>query len=124
MKKVAVQGMTVLPVETGVTIEDWIVTTLPSTKVIADGKGVYSGDISVTVPAPTLVSGGFVAPSTVFTIHPSAIYSEADGKPVLLEGDTSDTITLTGTNPVSGLQATFPLTLKVSVAGQTSVTAE
>lgn len=124
MKKVAAQGMTVIPVETGVTIEGWVVTTPHSTKVTADGKGVYSGDISVTVPASKLVEGGFVAPSTVFTIHPSAIYSEADGKPVLLEGDTSDTITLTGTNPVSGLQAEFPLTLKVSVAGQTSVTSE
>jgi len=124
MKYVAVSGMTVIPVEQGVSIDGWTVTTQPSSNVFADGKGVYSGGISVTVPQPTLVEGGFVAPPTTFTLHPSSLYVKADGKYALLEGDTSDTVTLTGTNPGSGATSEFSLTLKVSVAGQTCVKAE
>lgn len=121
MKKVAVQGMTIVPVETGIAIEGYIITTPPSANVSVDQKGVFSGDITVTVPAPTY--GAYVAPSTNFTLHPSSEFTDVDGEPCLLEGDTSDTLTLTGTNP-SGSTTQFSLTLKVLAANQNYAVAE
>lgn len=120
MKKVAVQGMTIAPVETGIVIDGYVVATQPSTNVSVDQKGVYSGDIKVTVPAPTY--GAYVAPSTDFTLHPSSEFTDFDGKPCLLEGDTSDTLTLTGYSGSSS--TTFTLTLKVLAANQNYAIAE
>jgi len=120
MKNVAVQGMTIAPVETGIAIEGYVVVTPPSTNVLADQKGVYSGDIKVTALNPAY--GSFVAPSTDFTLHPSSEFSDVDGKPCLLEGDTSDTLTLTGYSGSSS--TTFTLTLKVLAANQNYVVAE
>lgn len=123
MKYVAVKGMTILPVEPGVALTGVVVTTLPSQDVLAEGNGVYSGDVQVTVASA--VFSGYVAANLSFTLHPSAEYSSVDGSKALLEGDTSDTVTASGSNPeLSPQQLDFPITIKVSIAGQTSVKAE
>lgn len=121
MKKIAVRGMNIAPVETGILIDGYVIVTPSSINVFVDNKGVYSGDVAVTVPAPTY--GAFVAPSTTFVIHPSCEFCDVDGNPCLLEGDTSDTLTLTGTNP-SGATTEFSLTLKVLSANQEPVATE
>ena len=120
MKNVAVQGMTIVPVETGISIDGYVVVTPPSSNSLVDGKGIFSGDVTVTVPAPTY--GAYVAPSTDFTLHPSSEFTDVDGKPCLLEGDTSDTLTLTGYSGSSS--TTFALTLKVLNANQNYAVAE
>lgn len=120
MKNVAVQGMTIVPVETGISIDGYVVVTSPSSNSFVDGKGIFSGDITVTVPEPTY--GDYVAQSTDFTIHPTSGFADVDGNPCVLEGDVSDTLTLTGYSGSSS--TTFALTLKVQKANQINVTAE
>ena len=124
MKKlVAVEGMTLLPVETGVILAGVSVISAPSANVKVDGSGVYAGDVDVK--AATATFNGYVAENVDFTLHPSASFTSADGEKVLLEGDTSDTITATGKNPsLTPQEITFPVTLKVLNAGQANVTAE
>ena len=51
--------MTIVPVETGISIDGYVVVTPPSLNSLVDGKGIFSGDITVTVPAPTY--GAYVA---------------------------------------------------------------
>lgn len=120
MKNIAVQGMTIVPVETGISIDGYVVVTPPSSNSLVDGKGIFSGDVTVTVPAPTY--GAYVAQSTDFTIHPTSGFANVDGNPCVLEGDVSDTLTLTG---YSGSSSTkFTLTLKVQKANQSNVAAE
>jgi len=120
VKNVAVQGMTIVPVETGISIDGYVVVTPPSSNSLVDGKGIFSGDVTVTVPAPTY--GAYVAQSTDFTIHPTSRFANVDGNPCVLEGDVSDTLTLTGYSGSSS--ATFALTLKVQKANQSNVAAE
>lgn len=121
MKYVAVEGMMVVPVEEGVEISGVIVETGASAAVKVDEKGVYSGDITVTVA--TAIFNGYTAADLTFTLHPSAEYTSVDGKKVLLEDDTSDTVTATGYMPPS--QSTnFPVTIKVLSAMQTYMKAE
>ncbi|MBR6448347.1 MAG: hypothetical protein IKS96_07310 [Fibrobacter sp.] len=124
MKYVAVEGMVIVPVEAGIVFDGFSVITMPSNDVSVDGSGVYSGDIVVDVYAPTLVEGGFVAPTARFTLHSSAEKVNADEKAVLLEGDTSDTLTLTGIQPVTEVPQEFTMTIKVLSAGQTSMKAD
>lgn len=120
MKNVAVQGMTIVPVETGISIDGYVVVTPPSSNSLVDGKGIFSGDVTVTVPAPTY--GAYVAQSTDFTIHPTSRFANVDGNPCALEGDVSDTLTLTGYSGSSSKK--FALTLKVQKANQSNVAAE
>ena len=120
MKNVAVQGMTIAPVENGISIDGYVVVTPPSSNSFVDGKGVFSGDVTVTVPAPTY--GTYVAQPTNFTIHPTSEFADIDGNPCVLEGDVSDTLTLTGYSGSSS--TTFTLTLKVQKANQSNVATE
>jgi len=121
MKYVAVKGMDLVPVESGVEISGVAVSTQASSNVKADGKKVYSGDISVSISSA--VSGGYTAQGPIhFTIHPSAQYASADGKKMLLEGDTSDSVKVTGYMGQSS--KAFDVTIKVESAGQTSIKAE
>ena len=123
MKNVAIEGMTILPVEHGVVLSGLVVDTLPSHDVLVDGKGVYSADVAVTVASA--VFEGYTAVDLSFTLHPSAEYFSVDGSKALMEGDTSDTVTASGSNPeLSPPQLNFPVTIKVSSAAQESVKAE
>ena len=42
MKNVAVQGMTIVPVETGISIDGYVVVSPPSLNSLVDGKGLFS----------------------------------------------------------------------------------
>lgn len=123
MKPVAVQGMAIVPVEQGVTLTGVVVSTPPSSYVFVDGKGVYSGDITVNVASASFNS--YTATGLTFTLHPTAEYVLSDGSEALLEGDTSDTVSAQGYNPsLSPPEITFPVTLKVDSAGQSVMNAE
>lgn len=119
---VAVQGCTVsvLPPVAGgsVTIQ-----TAASTKCKAEGKGIYSGNISVLVAGTSLGALTQVDPVTI-TITPSVIKkSKADGKIMVAIGDkgqTSKPVTFSAGQTSS----TSVIMIQITDAGQSKVVAE
>lgn len=123
MKYVAVEGMELAPVEQDVELTGVVVETFPSPNVSIDGNAAYSGQISVK--AASAAYSGYVAENLSFTLHPSSSYAKIDGESALLEGDTSATVTASGKNPsLVPQEMEFPVTLKVSSAGQDSTKAD
>nr|DAU31834.1 MAG TPA: hypothetical protein [Bacteriophage sp.] len=119
---VAVQGCTVsvLPPVAGgsVTIQ-----TPASTKCKAEGKGIYSGDISVLVAGTSLGALTQVDPATI-TISPSIVKkNKADGKIMLAVGDkgqTSSPVTFSAGQTSS----TSVIMIQITDAGQSKVVVE
>lgn len=92
----------------------------PSTIVKAGGLGVYSGVLTISYATMTDPSLG-VAPLVSFTLAPTATKVMVGKMPVVLQGDKATAtaaFTLPGTPPVT---TTIPVTIEVSVAGQTKV---
>lgn len=125
LKLIGVDGLTIVhsagsPISGGT----FTITSTPSVKVKAQGKGVYSGVLSFTFAGGNM--SGITAESFTGagTINPTAIYVKADGALVIREGDTG-TLTGSGTNP-SPPPPTVPGTggVEISVAGQTKVKAQ
>ena len=123
-KAIAVQGC-VISHGTGSTISGGVftITSIPSTKVRAEGKGVYAEKIDFTFAGgsePTVTSGTVEGSGS---IPATATKNKSEGKLVVREGDTG-TLTGTGENP-SPPPTTLPLTgpVEVSFAGQTKVKA-
>lgn len=119
---VAVHGCTVsvLPPVAGGTVT---IQTPASIKCKADGKGIYSGNISVLVAGTSLGALTQVNPA-IITISPSVIKKcKADGKIMLGIGDKGQT-----SSPVSfsaGLaNSTAIIAVQITDAGQTKVVAE
>ena len=97
------------------------ITTNPSVKVKADGKGCYSGVINITVIGAT---AGTVSQTKdgVGTITGSAIKVKIDGQGAVLMGDsTKDPIICPATDSASGASATIPVPVTILDAGQTKV---
>jgi hypothetical protein len=127
LKETAVLGCT-LKISEAPAYEGVItIISMPSLKVKAGSKSIYSGDLEISVSAATLVAGGFVSPSPITgTIKPTAIKTKADNKFVLRKDDKT-LIPLTGTGyntAVPPVSAPLSFNVEISVAGQTKVTAE
>lgn len=97
------------------------VTSIPSTKVKIDNKGVYSGSISVTVTGWTdeVMELG----TGIGVINSSANKISVENKKVLLEGDFC-TIAITGVSLKTQSTITVDYELKISSAGQNIVKGE
>ena len=122
MKNVAVVGCTVtLSPGTGVAQ----ITTQASLKVKADGKGVYFGNIDVSVSGyfdNTITVPG--SGSGTITIKPSAKKVKVEGDYVILEGDSGDAM-IDGMAQQGQTQVAVKskVTAKIEVAGQMKVKA-
>ena len=122
MKNVAVVGCTVtLSPGTGVAQ----ITTQASLKVKADGKGVYFGNIDVSVSGysdSTITVPG--SGSGTITIKPSAQKVKVEGDYVILEGDSGDAM-IDGMAQHGQTQVAVKskVTAKIEVAGQMKVKA-
>ena len=102
------------------------ITNQPSTKVLADGKGVFFKEIKVSlsgVTAGTITNSDGQGEGTI--TGTGTKITDANGDPAVLEGDVSANITVNGTMTTqSGPQkASGVVTVKVSKAGQTVVVA-
>lgn len=122
-KNIAVDGCELEDETGGGTVS---ISTSPSDKVKADGKGIYFGPISISVSGSDgggLIGDGNGAGPGVITGTGSSIKS--DGQPALLEGDTA-TVLVSGTT-TSGSTVTpvlnVSVTVKVKKAGQSVVVA-
>lgn len=89
----------------------------PSNVSKCNNKGVYTTPLSFSISGYTggdIVGG---SGSGFGTIVSSAQYTKAENKLVMLEGDTSEEITITGVNS-RGQTATAIITVKIKSAGQ------
>lgn len=122
MKNVAVVGCTVtLSPGKGVTQ----ISTQASLKVKADGKGVYFGNIDVSISSyfdSTITVPG--SGSGTITIKPSAQKVKVDGDYVILEGDSGSAM-ISGKAQVGQTQVNVQskVTAKIELAGQSKVKA-
>lgn len=91
------------------------VTSVPSSNVKAEGKGVFRGPLSGTFTGGNAT--GFISGSVAgnFTINPTATAVKADGLPVVREGDTG-TLTAAGTIDPPATPPTGPVAGEVVVA--------
>ena len=124
MKLIAVDGCTFSITVGGLVIGEGnvSVTGTASTNTKIDQKGVYTGPLAISVAGYTdiAISGG----SGVGVISSTAKSVKVDSLPVILQGDSGE-VALSGTNPSSDAPVTgYPVTVKVLVAGQTSVQGE
>jgi len=122
MKLVAVEGLTLEPqgIVSGGVIT---ITSVPSAKMKAGGKGAYAGQLGFSVSGAN--ASGY-DPGTVMTAGPAVIPASASKcragvLPLLLEGDQSAAVAMTGT--ISGTPTPFVEPWKVTAAGQSKVKA-
>lgn len=120
-KAVAVLGATVMiqPPFSGIVT----VTSIPSLKVFADNKAVYSGNLMVAL---SNVSGtGVMNGAGTGIISPTAIKTKADSKFVLRVDDENSAINVTGTISTTPFTSTsWTVDVKIVAAGQIKVLAE
>lgn len=120
MADLAVLGCEI-KITSGQSSELIVVTTPPSTDNLVGVKGIYFGDIDVSLSAIT--QGNLTCASGKITISGTADnILNADGDKAVQEGD-SGTATLTFTDSSSGATSPIPVTIEVKKAGQTDVTA-
>lgn len=124
-KLIAVQGCTLEIVEEGKSALSKQISTSPSSNVKFDGKGAYSGTLQIVLSEYTggAIVSGSGATVTPGTLSGSAQYVKIDGNSAVLEGDTSDTITVFGLDSM-GHSVTDTCTVKISDAGQDYVKGE
>lgn len=117
---IAVSGLTIghssgSPVSGGT----FTLTSIPSLKVKADGKGVYSGTLAFTFIGGTHTAGASGTATGGGTITVSATKTKADGSFVFLVGDTG---TLAGAYVTSvPTTISFESDVEITNAGQTKV---
>lgn len=123
LKEIAVEGCT-LEFQNGGTGTITINPNQASTKVKAEGKGVYTS-LQFTISGYT---GGAItvakSGSGSGTINATAQKVKVEGNAVFLKGDVSSTITINGLKPVEGggtAPATATEIVKITDAGQTKV---
>ena len=121
-KNIAVDGCELEDETGGGTVE---ITSSASTKVKADGKGIFFGPVSIAVSGSDgggAIGDGNGAGTGVITGTGSKVAS--GGQPALLEGDTA-TVAVTGTTTSgsSTVPASASVTVKVKKAGQSVVVA-
>ena len=102
------------------------ITNQPSTKVKADGKGCYYGEIKFSISEYTgknIINGDGRGSGS---ISGGSKHVKIEGKAAVLEDDESETITVSGTKPGpngSQIPTTDNITVKVQSAGQSKVKA-
>ena len=121
-KAVAVQGCTLQI--SGVTPGVATITTSPSTKGKAGGIGVYRGTVSVSLSVcsnGTFIQSGPASGDFILT----ATKNKADGQLVLREDDETGSISVPMQNSVSPFNSSsFPVTVKITNAGQSKAKGE
>lgn len=120
MMNIAVDGC-VLQANTGagnIKIE-----TPPSQKVKYDEKGAYSGTLTISISG--LSGSGFTGGSGSGVLNGSAQKVKIEGKAAVLEGDQSETITVSATTTsVPPVQISVPTIVTIISAGQIKVIGE
>lgn len=125
LELIAVEGCTIAHDSgSGISGGSFTITSVASTKVKAEGKGVYKLEIAFTFAGgseSTVVAGSVTGGGT---ISATATKTKAEGQLVVREGDTG-TLTGAGTNPAPP-PPTLPVSgdVIISVAGQTKVNAQ
>ena len=119
LTEIAVDGCTL---ELSVGSGTLATTSPPSTKCLAEGKGIFKDPLAILISAVTAPNFTQTAP-VAGTIPSTATKNKADGALVMLIDDVSGTITLAGVDSSSN-PATLNVTVKISVAGQTKVLAQ
>lgn len=124
-KSIAVQGCSLEIVEEGKSALSITISTSPSTDVKFDGKGAYRGTVQIAISGYT---GGSIVSASGATVTPgtlsgSAQHVKIDGNSAVLEGDTSDVITVEGYDSMGHL-VPDTCTVKISNAGQDYVKGE
>lgn len=124
-KSIAVQNCSLEIVEEGKSASSIEISSSPSTDVKINGKGAYSGTVQISISGYT---GGSIVSASGATVTPgtlsgSAQYIKVDGKSAILEGDTSNTITVIGSDS-RGHSVTDTCTVKIANAGQNYVKGE
>ena len=118
MSELAVQGCEV-KITSGQSCEVITITTSPSSDIFVGSKGVYFGDIDVSLSAIT--SGSLTCPSGTITIKgTNTDVFDSDGNKAVQKGD-SGTKTLTFTDSSTGATSSIPVTIQITDAGQTDV---
>jgi hypothetical protein len=122
-KPIAVQGCTLEIVEEGKSALSIQISTSPSSNVKFDGKGAYSGQLSITLSGYT--GGDIVSESGTGegSLSGTAQHVKIDGKSAVLEDDKSLSISLVGVNS-RGRPAYDSCTVKIASAGQDYVKGE
>jgi len=122
-KYVAVEGCTVqvvAPAQGTVSI-----TSQPSMKAKADGKGIYAGQLQISVSGLTQGSSGTATPgSATGAISPTASKTKAGTQLVLRVGDRVDGLVASDAQmPAGSSTAPSPITFSVEIteAGQTKM---
>lgn len=117
MKSITVEGC-VLSVNE-VTVAQWMLSPSEQNFKI-NGKGLYAGSITATAIGLTHISGA-KCPSFVFVIKGTSVHL-ADGKNIVLEGDSSDTFPVVF--PDGESSGTYMCKATVSNAGQSLVVSD
>lgn len=120
MSELAVQGCTV-SITSGQSATTIQITTPPSNKDFVGTKGIYFGDIDVSLTAIT--SGSLVCASGTITIKGTASNILDSGGNKAVQKNDSATKTLTFTDSSTGATSDIPVTIKITDAGQTDVIA-
>lgn len=128
LKNIANENMTIEIVTPGVTGTISLVST-PSTKVKADGVGVYRGSLQFGVSNIQQSPCGTASPGSVASasISPTTSKVKADGQLVLREGDKVTGLSAVGaTQPgtPSPIPCTIIFDVEITNAGQSKVKAE
>ena len=118
MKLIAVQGCTLIATPSGVAK----ITSPAATDVMVDNKGAYFGTLSISVSGAT--SGSASGGEGVGTLIGTSKNCTNHGQPAVLENDEcSVSVTGTSTKPPYNPE-TWTVTVKISVAGQTSMSSD
>lgn len=120
MSELAVQGCTVA-ITSGQSASTIQITTSPSSDNFVNDKGIYFGDIDVSLT--TITSGSLVCASGTITIKGTASnILDSGGNKAVQKNDTA-TKTLTFTDSSTGATSDIPVTIKITDASQTDVIA-
>lgn len=119
MSELAVLGCTV-QITSGQTATSITITTSPSSDISINSKGVYFGDIDVTLIA--VKQGSFVCPEATLTIKGTASNVLSGSKKAVQKNDNA-TDTFTFTDPSTLVTTDLPVTIQITDAGQTDVIA-
>lgn len=126
LKEIAVEGLTISH-STGSSLSggSFTITSSPSIKVKAEGKGVYRGTLTFSFSGGNYTGGVSGSAAGAGSINFTAIKTKADGQFVLRKDDSG---TVSGTYQPTGSPppppAPFSANVEISDANQTKVKAE
>jgi len=100
-----------------------VITSLPSTKVKANSKGVHKGQIDVVIASGLRVTPCTQSVSVNASILTTAQKVKIEGDYVMRKGDKVTVPSVTGVLDGGG-GCTFPIDIEITNAGQTKVKAE